>query len=327
MNSQLFRRNLEFRAEWPSEDVQEMFFKCVRWQVEDTVDPINCPYHYYCDSTYPGNHPPYVDVLVFLFTAALYLATLAIMVVDISRRGRTCLSKSKIYLQPSGPVSLPLILLVLAKGYRINTVFPLSCIGPAILQLLQVSALTFDSGGSGKDVRYAIFQASTISGILHASLYLDSIILPYYTGFDALVSSTFSGECASCVCRKEALVVGGRLIRYRGWSLTTFLVIGALCLRILCRVTGESKSRIMSIKSLLESLGLILITVDCVYLIRKSPEQSLMRIAAFGGVLVLICLQMIKRMSAQMIQWHSARVKLETGRICTLQLGLDSPRF
>uniref|UniRef100_A0A6N2MWZ2 Uncharacterized protein n=1 Tax=Salix viminalis TaxID=40686 RepID=A0A6N2MWZ2_SALVM len=274
MNSQLFRRNLEFRAEWPSEDVQEMFFKCVRWQVEDTVDPINCPYHYYCDSTYPGNHPPYVDVLVFLFTAALYLATLAIMVVDISRRGRTCLSKSKIYLQPSSCK-------VTHQLYS----------GPAILQLLQVSALTFDSGGSGKDVRYAIFQASTISGILHASLYLDSIILPYYTGFDALVSSTFSGECASCVCRKEALVVGGRLIR----------------------VTGESKSRIMSIKSLLESLGLILITVDCVYLIRKSPEQSLMRIAAFGGVLVLICLQMIKRMSAQMIQWHSARVKLETG--------------
>ncbi|KAF9669154.1 hypothetical protein SADUNF_Sadunf14G0078500 [Salix dunnii] len=312
MNNQLYRRNLVFQAEWPSEDVQAMFFKCVRWQVEDTVDPINCPYHYYCDSTYPGNHPSYVDVLVFLFTAALYLATLAIMVVDMSRRDRTCLSKSKIYLQPSGPVSLPLILLVLAKGYRINTVFPLSYIGPAILQLLQVSALSFDSG-VGIDVRYAIFQASIISGILHASLYLDSIILPYYTGFDALVSSTFSGECASCVCRKEALVVGGRLIRYRGWSLTTFLVIGALCLRILCRVTGENKSKIMSIKTLLESLGLISITVDCVYLIRNSPEQSLMRIAAFGGVLVLICLQMIKKMSAQMIQWHSALVKLETG--------------
>lgn len=249
------------------------------------MDPINCPYHYYCDSTYPGNHPPYVDVLAFLFTTALYL-------------------------QPSGPVSLPLILLVLAKGSRINTVFPLSCFGPAILQLLQVSALTFDSR-IDKDLRYAFLQASTISGILHASLYLDSIILPYYTGFDALVSSTFSGECPTCVCRKEVLVVGGRLIRYRGWSLTTFLVIGVLCSRILCRVTGENKSKIMSIKTLLESLGLILITVDCIYLIRRSPEQSLMRIAAFGGVLVLICLQMIKKMSAQMIQWHSAHVKLD----------------
>lgn len=275
------------------------------------MDPINCPYHYYCDSTYPGNHPPYVDVLAFLFTAALYLVTLAIMVVDISRRGRTYLRKSKRYLQPSGPVSLPLILFVLAKGYRINTVFPLSCFGPAILQLLQVSALTFDSS-IDKDVRYAFLQASTISGILHASLYLDSIILPYYTGFDALVSSTFSGECPTCVCRKEVLVVGGRLITYRGWSLTTFLVIGVLCSRILCRVTGENKSRIMSIKTLLESLGLILITVDCIYLIRRSPEQSLMRIAAFGGVLVLICLQMIKKMSAQMIQWHSAHVKLDS---------------
>lgn len=274
------------------------------------MDPINCPYHYYCDSTYPGNHPPYVDVLAFLFTTALYLVTLAIMVVDISRRGRTYLRESKRYLQPSGPVSLPLILLVLAKGSRINTVFPLSCFGPAILQLLQVSALTFDSR-IDKDLRYAFLQASTISGILHASLYLDSIILPYYTGFDALVSSTFSGECPTCVCRKEVLVVGGRLIRYRGWSLTTFLVIGVLCSRILCRVTGENKSKIMSIKTLLESLGLILITVDCIYLIRRSPEQSLMRIAAFGGVLVLICLQMIKKMSAQMIQWHSAHVKLD----------------
>ena len=306
----LYRRDLAFRSEWPSEDVQAIFFKCVRWQVEDTMDPINCPYHYYCDSTYPGNHPPYVDVLAFLFTTALYLVTLAIMVVDISRRGRTYLRDSKRYLQPSGPVSLPLILLVLAKGSRINTVFPLSCFGPAILQLLQVSALTFDSR-IDKDVRYAFLQASTISGILHASLYLDSIILPYYTGFDALVSSTFSGECPTCVCRKEVLVVGGRLIRYRGWSLTTFLVIGVLCSRILCRVTGENKSKIMSIKTLLESLGLILITVDCIYLIRRSPEQSLMRIAAFGGVLVLICLQMIKKMSAQMIQWHSAHVKLD----------------
>lgn len=306
----LYRRDLAFRSEWPSEDVQAIFFKCVRWQVEDTMDPINCPYHYYCDSTYPGNHPPYVDVLAFLFTTALYLVTLAIMVVDISRRGRTYLRESKRYLQPSGPVSLPLILLVLAKGSRINTVFPLSCFGPAILQLLQVSALTFDSR-IDKDVRYAFLQASTISGIIHASLYLDSIILPYYTGFDALVSSTFSGECPTCVCRKEVLVVGGRLIRYRGWSLTTFLVIGVLCSRILCRVTGENKSKIMSIKTLLESLGLILITVDCIYLIRRSPEQSLMRIAAFGGVLVLICLQMIKKMSAQMIQWHSAHVKLD----------------
>ncbi|KAG6748297.1 hypothetical protein POTOM_048214 [Populus tomentosa] len=209
----LYRRDLAFRSEWPSEDVQAVFFKCVRWQVEDTMDPINCPYHYYCDSTYPGNHPPYVDVLAFLFTTALYLVTLAIMVVDISRRGRTYLRKSKRYLQPSGPVSLPLILFVLAKGYRINTVFPLSCFGPAILQLLQVSALTFDCG-IDKDVRYAFLQASTISGILHASLYLDSIILPYYTGFDALVSSTFSGECPTCVCRKEVLVVGGRLIRF-----------------------------------------------------------------------------------------------------------------
>uniref|UniRef100_A0A6N2L971 Uncharacterized protein n=1 Tax=Salix viminalis TaxID=40686 RepID=A0A6N2L971_SALVM len=311
MSTLLHRRSGAFQPEWASEDIQATFFKCARWQVEDTMDPINCPYHYYCDSTYPGNHPPYVDVLALLLTAAMYLATLVIMVEDISRRGRTCLGKSKRFWQPSGgPVSLPLILLALAKGYRINTVFPLSCIGPAILQLLQVSALTFDGGIDRDDVRYAFFEASTISGILHASLYLDSIILPYYTGYDALVSSTFSGECPSCVCRREVLVVGGRLIRYRGLSVTTFSVVGALCSRILCRLARENRSKIVPIKALMESLGWVLITMDCIYLIRKSPEQSLLRIAAFGGVLVLICLHMMKKVSAQIAQRHSARVNL-----------------
>lgn len=273
------------------------------------MDPINCPYHYYCDSTYPGNYPPVVDVVVFIFTIASFLATTVIMTIGMSRRGRTYLSKTKRYLQPSGPVSLPIILLALAKGNRINTVFPLSCIGPAILQLLMVSALTFDNG-INEDVRYAFFEASKISGILHASIYLDSIILPYYTGFDALVSSTFSGVCPSCVCRKEALVAGGRLVNYRGWSVTTFLVIGALCSRIVCRLTVENKGKLESMKTLLESLGWILITCDCIYLIRNSPEQSLARIAVFGGVLVLICLNLIKKVSAQLIQWQSAHEKL-----------------
>lgn len=313
MNSQfLYKQNPAFRPEWAFEDIRITFFKCVRWQVEETMDPIHCPYHYFCDSTYPGNYPPYVDVLVLLFTTASYLTTLVIMVIEMSRRGRTNLSQSKRYLLPSGPISLPVILLALAKGYRINTLFPLSCIGPAILQLLQVSALTFDCGVD-KDIRYAFFEASTISGILHASLYLDSIVLPYYTGFDALVSSTFSGECLSCVCRREALVVGGRQTTYRGWSLTTFLVVGALGSRIICRLTEENKSKIMSIKSLLEFLGWILITMDCIYLIRNAPpEQSMMRIAAFGAVLVLICLHLVKEASTQIIKWHSLQEKLNS---------------
>jgi hypothetical protein len=59
------------------------------------------------------------------------------------------------------------------------------------------------------------------------------------TGFDALVSSTFSSECASCECKNEVLIVGAILVPYRGWSLTTFLVVGALCLRIICGLCGE----------------------------------------------------------------------------------------
>ncbi|XP_058008515.1 uncharacterized protein LOC110672455 [Hevea brasiliensis] len=154
MNSQLLLPgNPAFQPEWAFEDIRITFFKCVRWQVEETLDPINCPYHYFCDSIYPGNYPPYVDVIVFLFATASYLATLVIMVIDISKRGEAYFSRSRRFLLPSGPISLPIILLVLAKGYRINSIFPLSCIGPAILQLLYVSALAFDNGDD-KDVRF-----------------------------------------------------------------------------------------------------------------------------------------------------------------------------
>jgi hypothetical protein len=244
-------------------------------------------------------------MLVFLFTLASYLTTLFIMAMDISRRGQTCLSQSKRYLLPSGPVALPVILLALAKGYQINTVFPLSSIGPAILQLVHISALAFDHGAN-KDVKYAFFEASTISGILHASLYLDSVLLPYYTGFDALVSSTFSGECASCVCRKEVLIVGGMLVSYRGWSLTTFSVVGALCMRIVCRLFGEKIGNIILARPWLESVAWIFILKDCVYLATNSPpERSLLRVAAFGGILALICLHVIKWVCTMITKSHS----------------------
>ncbi len=305
MNRQLLHSKYsEFQLEWPTEDVRITFFKCVRWQLEETMDAIDCPYHYFCDSTYPGNYPPAVDMLVFLFTTASYLTTLIIMVMDISRRGQTCLSLSKRYLLPSGPVSLPIILLTLAKGHRINTIFPLSSIGPAILLLVHISALTFDHE-SNRDIKYAFFEASTISGILHASLYLDAIVLPYYTGFDALVLSNFSGECASCVCRKDVLIVGGLLVSYRGWSLTTFSVVGALCLRVICRLCGEKTGATVLIRPWLESVAWILILMDCVYLAKNSPpERTMLRVAAFGGVFVLICLHVLKRAYSLITKWH-----------------------
>ncbi|GKV49411.1 hypothetical protein SLEP1_g56162 [Rubroshorea leprosula] len=291
-----------FQPEWEREDILLTFFKCTRWQVEETLDPITCPFHYFCDSIYPGNYSPAVDATVLFFTTASFLATLVIMVIDISRRGQCCFGQWKRFLLPSGPVSLPLILLALAKGQQINTLFPLSCIGPATLQLVQISALAFDIGAD-KDPKYAFFEASTISGILHASLYLDSIILPYYTGFDALVSSDFSGECLSCVCRKEALVAGGKLVSYRGWSLTTFSVVGALCWRIICTTSAEQKRKFSVVKSLLEGLGWMLITKDCIYLVINSPpEKPLLRAAASGGILVLICLQLLKKVCRKIVQ-------------------------
>ncbi|KAL5859414.1 hypothetical protein ACOSQ4_000710 [Xanthoceras sorbifolium] len=310
MNRQLLHpENPAFQPEWGLEGIRTTFFKCVRWQVEETLDPINCPYHYFCESSYPGNYPPAVDVLVILFTTSSYLATLVLMIIDISKKGGTFSGQSKRYLLPSGPVALPIILLMLAKGHRINSVFPLSCIGPAILQLVHISALTFNFGAS-EDLKYAFFEASTISGILHASLYLDAVLLPYYTGFDALVSSSFSGECATCVCRKEALVVGGKLVSYRGWSVTTFLIVGALLLRIMCRLSEANRRKITKISSFLENLGWILIIKDSVYLVKNSPpEQYLLRIAAFGGVFVLICLHLLKMACIQIMQWHSIHEK------------------
>ncbi|KAF8413425.1 hypothetical protein HHK36_001408 [Tetracentron sinense] len=271
------------------------------WQVEETTDPINCPYHYFCDSTYPGNYPSAVDVLLLLFTIASYLVTLIFTVVEISGgREHIRFSRMRKYWLPSGPVALPFILLALAKGHRINTIFPLSRLGPALLQLVHISAIAFENEAE-ENVKYALFEVSTVSGILHASLYLDSIILPYYTGLDALVTSTFSGECISCVCRKEILVVGGRLVVYRGWSATTFSVVGTLCLRIVCKLSMEGKGRSVLIKSMLEIMCWILIAMDCVHLMINSPQGgSLEKGAAFGGVFVLICLHVLRKVGTQL---------------------------
>ncbi|KAH7519379.1 hypothetical protein FEM48_Zijuj08G0029800 [Ziziphus jujuba var. spinosa] len=299
----LWPENPALQPEWAMEDIHLAFFKCLRWQVEETMDPINCPYHYFCDSTYAGNYSPAVDIAALMLTTISYLATLVVMVMDISRRGQNG-GLSKRCLLPSGPVSLPLILLALVKGRRINTIFPLSCTGPAILQLIHISALSFDNEAV-KDIKYVFLEASTISGILHASLYLDSIILPYYTGVDALVSSTFSGECLSCVCRKDVLVAGGTIVSYRGWSVTTFLVVAALCLRMISRMPGGKTRKIILVRSVIESLCWILITTDCVYLSRNSPpERLVLRVAAFGGIFILICLHVLKKACTQITQWQ-----------------------
>lgn len=290
-----------WQPEWNHGDIRLTFFKCLKWQVEETLNPIDCPYHYFCDSVYPGNYSSVVDNLLLFFIASTYLATLVIMVMHIAGRGQSCV-QSKRYLLPSGPIALPLIIFALAKGHRINTTFPLSCTGPAILQLVQISALAF-ANGAHDDLKYVFFEASTISGMLHASMYLDAVILPYYTGFDALVTSTFSGECSSCVCRKEVLIVGGTLVSYTGWSLTTFLVVGTLCWRVICRLYGRKLGKFILIRSLLESSSWILIIIDCVYLATNSPPEKLMlRVATLGGILVLICLAVIRELCTRITQ-------------------------
>ncbi|XP_010556657.1 PREDICTED: uncharacterized protein LOC104825914 [Tarenaya hassleriana] len=284
-------------SKWEMEDSQLTFFKCTRWQLEETLDPINCPFHYFCDSIYAGDYPPITDILVFFFVSFAYMATLIIIITStvLSRRE----NKAKRYLLPSGPIFLPVILLILAKGQRINTLFPVSSFGPAILQLVQVSALVFKNK-IDKEVNYVFFEASTISGVLHASLYLDAVILPYYTGFDALIASTFSSVCKSCICRQEALVVGGKFVAYRAWSTTTFLVVGVLCMRIMCRLCRDEaqKKRIFLIRITVEGLAWVSLIRDGVYLAVRSPVDELMlfRVYVFGSVLLLICLHVIAKL-------------------------------
>ncbi|XP_010457194.1 PREDICTED: uncharacterized protein LOC104738703 [Camelina sativa] len=295
-------------TEWEMDSVRKQtFFKCTKWQFEDTLDPINCPFHYFCDSLYAGDYPQIIDVLVFFFVTVSYLTALIAMLRKvISRRSRRedgdyddggdDDDKAKRYLVPSGPISFPLIILILAKGQRINTLFPISIFGPAILQLVQLSVLIFENNIE-KEASFVFFGASTVSGILHASLYLDAVILPYYTGYDALVTSTFSGVCKSCVCKKEPLIVGGKIVSYRGWSSTTFLVVGVLCLRIICKLCREEAKRkkVTVIKMAVEGLAWVILIRDCVYLAVMSPvEEPVLFIAfVYGSVLVLICVYVI----------------------------------
>ncbi|KAK6931802.1 hypothetical protein RJ641_003595 [Dillenia turbinata] len=206
--------------------LKSTFFKCIRWQEEETLDPMYCPHHYYCVTTYAsGSYPPSMDILALLFIIASYLTTLCITIREILRsshspyRSSSSSSRRHFLVSASGPFFLPVTLLVLANGHWINTLFPLATLGPAILQLLQISALAFELSSPPSHhkldhVKYNISTFSEVSGILHASLYLDSIILPYYTGLDAFLFSTFSGECESCICRKDVLAVGGKSIFY-----------------------------------------------------------------------------------------------------------------
>lgn len=309
-----------FQSRWDIEEIHPKFFKCISWQMEATMDEINCPYHYVCDKTYPPNYPFSIDILVLLFTTCSYLVTLIILILDMNtRKGTIFLTHSKRFLLPSGPISLPIIILIFAKGPQINTIFPLSCIGPSILLLVLISSLSFDIKDD-KDIKYTFFAASTISGILHASLYLDSIVLPYYTGFDALVNSTFSGECETCVCRKEILVVGGKLVKYKGWSMTTFVVVGVICLRILCKIFGEINGGkfVSMIKVLMERFSWILITLDCVYLMGNSPpERIILRVVAFGGIFLLILLHVVREACSKFFTMDYVAEKLRSVSIST----------
>jgi len=292
-----------FPHEWVPENVATMFFKCTRWLLEENSDLSSCRYHYYCDSTYPGDYPPVVDLSVFIFTIASYLSVTVFTLLRFKRRDISIGTSKRRYLLPSGPIALPLVLLILAKGSRINTLFPLSTMGPALHHLVHISALAFNYQSAERSVKYAVLEASTVSGILHASLYLDSVIMPYYTGLEALTKSTLSGDCATCVCRTEALVVGGRIVSYRGWSKTTMAVIATLFSRMLSRIFGEEKLRlVIKMTKMFEGVSWILIASDVFYLMITVPQDNVVLNAiTYGGICVLIFLSVLKNVQCFLV--------------------------
>ncbi|KAG8091546.1 hypothetical protein GUJ93_ZPchr0012g20657 [Zizania palustris] len=274
-----------------SSNITQQILKCTRWQLEETTDFITCPYRYYCDSAYHGDYAPAVGALVAAFAAYCLLSAAAFTVLEIRRDGAAAASRRRKYLVPSGPFLLPLVLLALAKGHRIDAVFPLAQLGPALLLTLQASALAFRNEADG-DLRYAVLEASTVSGILHASLYLDAVVLPYYTGTDALRWSRFSGECATCLCRMEPLIVGGTTVLYRGLSKTALAIIFALCSRMVCRIYGEERLSAWT-RSALEAASWVFVAGDAVYLaVLATAEGAAANVAVYALVagLVFLCI-------------------------------------
>ncbi|XP_065018118.1 uncharacterized protein LOC135644462 [Musa acuminata AAA Group] len=278
-------------------NIEKLFFTCTRWQVEETIDLINCPYHYFCDSAYRGDYSPTVDLLVLLFAVSSFFSATAFTLREFSlRRSRTepsIGSFKRRHLLPSGPIALTLVVLIFANGQRINTIFPLSRFGPALLQLVYFSALAFRNRAE-TDIKYGVLEASTVSGILHASLRLDSIILPYYTGLEALTDSYFSGVCTTCVCRRNALAAGGSSVAYRGWSKTTVLIATALCSRMACRIVGEQKLA-LSIRLTLEGVSWLLMAKDSFDLmLGVVPQGSLLTTVVYAGLCFLIFLNFLR---------------------------------
>ncbi|KAL5229571.1 hypothetical protein ABZP36_028347 [Zizania latifolia] len=290
-------------------NVTKLILKCTRWQLEETTDFITCPYHYYCDSAYPGDYAPAVGALVTALAAYCLLSASAFTVLEISRGSAAAAGRRRKYLVPSGPFLLPLVLLALAKGQRINAVFPLAQLGPALLLTLQASALAFRNEADG-DLRYAVLEASTVSGMLHASLYLDAVVLPYYTGTDALRWSRFSGQCATCLCRMDPLVVGGRTVLYRGLSKTALSIIFALCSRMVCRIYGEERLSAWT-RSTLEAVSWVFVAGDAVYLVGwATAEGAAANVAVYALVagLVFLCIfckvyKFLAWMETRQLQW------------------------
>lgn len=304
-----------FELEWALANITTTFFKCTRWQVEETTDPVTCPYHYFCDSTYQGNYPPAVDLSALLLSAASYLIAACLAMVEVRRyiMGRESNQPVRRYWVPSGPIILPLILLCLAKGHRINTILPFYYAAPPLLQLIHVSALAFDNPPAAS-VKSVFLEVSTISGILHGSLYVDSLILPYYTGLEALVSSTFSGECTSCVCRKQVLTIGGTYLPYRGWSATMISIAGILCSRLVFGVYRNTSKVATAIMLMLEGLAWMLSIKDNARLIVNSTQGQLAERVACGSICGLICLLVLKRFVNLLAGTkHSSEIKSEPG--------------
>lgn len=120
---------------------------------------------------------------------------------------------------------------------------------------------------------------------------LDSILLPYYKGSDALVSTTFSGKCSSCACRNEMLII----LVPRGGDQWPHFQLWVLSVEGLSADCGKKTGTTILIRPWLESIAWIFdISGLCLSSNKLHPKGQCWELLLLE-VFVLICLHVLKR--------------------------------
>lgn len=130
---------------------------------------------------------------------------------------------------------------------------------------------------------------------------LDSILLPYYKGSDALVSTTFSGKCSSCACRNEMLII----LVPRGGDQWPHFQLWVLSVEGLSADCGKKTGTTILIRPWLESIAWILTFLDSVYLATNSTQKVNVESCCFWRYLFWFAFMYSKGHALWQKKWHS----------------------